>query len=320
MPGGWLWAPRLSSSAAEAASHTDWLWPGQSSRSASSREALVVLRWRVGGAFAVDSTDLLLGCVPSGREAQRQWWDDWQAAADAGPHDLDAMVAARAILAAVMPTTTPGSLDRARTGRWGSNDLSEWESFEASVHVRPEMCVGGSHVFAIARAVVDSAWATAPSRAQPAGLGPQSHYANARTNPSWRHVLNGQVVQGRARWYSPPLVFDGSSSRSHHFQSFLTRQDLHEESVPGTAAVAQGPSQWWWVWMGVGLVLWLVAIGGFGGKRARATTDGQRDSGADSKEARRSTRQGGSSSSSLPHSGASLGGPALAHGDVTKLV
>jgi len=203
VPGGWLWAPRYG--------------PAKS----------LHVRWRVGGAYTVDSTELLVGCLPREQKAEHEWWKDWQAAADAAPGTLDAMVAARATEGTIAPA---GIHAQGATGRWGHQDLRQWDVFEAEVPVRPEMCPGGN-VFVMARAMVDSTWGTAPTTAQPTGRGPQSHYSNARTNPDWHHTLGDQVVQGRVHWYSPPLVLDRGRT-SPLDQMWTQRQRLEERIEP----------------------------------------------------------------------------------------
>jgi hypothetical protein len=53
----------------------------------------------------------------------------------------------------------------------------------------------GGDAFVVARAVVDESWGKAPGGSKPNGAAPQSHLANARTNPEWKHEVNGHVVQ-----------------------------------------------------------------------------------------------------------------------------
>jgi len=53
---------------------------------------------------------------------------------------------------------------------------------------------------------------------QPRWLPCASAFSKARTNPAWRHVVNGQELQGRTKWHAPPLELklpqDSSSSSS----------------------------------------------------------------------------------------------------------
>lgn len=65
--------------------------------------------------------------------------------------------------------------------------------------------VSGSNEFLVmVSARVDSSWASEPSAFAP-DVPPQSHLANVRTNPSWRHVNANKVVQGRLHWFSVPI-------------------------------------------------------------------------------------------------------------------
>jgi Zinc carboxypeptidase len=66
----------------------------------------------------------------------------------------------------------------------------------------------------IASARVDQSWATMARNASPAGLPPQSHIVNVRTNPNWYHESNGYVIQGRLDWFSLPVTIFISSNNS----------------------------------------------------------------------------------------------------------
>ena len=59
----------------------------------------------------------------------------------------------------------------------------------------------GDEVIILAKARVDQSWVQQPDGVAPL-VPPQSHMVNARTNSSWFHENNGNIVQGRLDWYS----------------------------------------------------------------------------------------------------------------------
>jgi Hint module len=63
---------------------------------------------------------------------------------------------------------------------------------------------GRDEFLVMVSARVDSSWASEPSVAAP-DIPPQSHLANVRTNPSWKHINANKVVQGRLDWFSLPI-------------------------------------------------------------------------------------------------------------------
>lgn len=86
----------------------------------------------------------------------------------------------------------------------------------------------GDKVAVIAYAVVDQDWGetvdgddnNSNNNNSTRPFPPQTHVANARTNPAWRHELidsdgNRRIVQGRTRWFSVPVTIQIGSSRSH---------------------------------------------------------------------------------------------------------
>ena len=73
----------------------------------------------------------------------------------------------------------------------------------------------------IAWSVVDAEYA-AVGQGQPASMGPQSHYSNARSNSKWKHEQKtpyGRVVQGRRYWPSDPIVVVVQADGTHYVQS-----------------------------------------------------------------------------------------------------
>lgn len=65
---------------------------------------------------------------------------------------------------------------------------------------------GADELIVMASARVDSDWKNGPTEGAGPNIQPQSHMANARTNPNWRHESAGKIVQGRLDWYSQPLT------------------------------------------------------------------------------------------------------------------
>ena len=64
---------------------------------------------------------------------------------------------------------------------------------------------------------VDQEWIQMPSRLfLPKNTAPQSHIANARTNPQWFHesTTSGERVEGRLEWFSDPLTIEVSEIKS----------------------------------------------------------------------------------------------------------
>lgn len=66
----------------------------------------------------------------------------------------------------------------------------------------------GDKILVLASAEVDPEWKDPPqgSLARPANVSPQSHVANARTNPDYFMETNGKTIQGRLEWFSVPLT------------------------------------------------------------------------------------------------------------------
>mmetsp|Transcript_17744 Transcript_17744/g.43779 ORF Transcript_17744/g.43779 Transcript_17744/m.43779 type:complete len:627 (+) Transcript_17744:105-1985(+) len=96
------------------------------------------------------------------------------------------------------------------TGRFSSNGASP-ASETGGITDGPvfwgtiEIPNGVSELIVVASARVDQDWKNAPDNAGP-DVQPQSHMANVRTNPNWRHESEGKVVQGRLDWVSQPLT------------------------------------------------------------------------------------------------------------------
>jgi len=64
----------------------------------------------------------------------------------------------------------------------------------------------GDKILVLASAKVDPDWKEAPTSLLIPELPPQSHVANARTDPNYFHETNGKKIQGRLQWFSVPLT------------------------------------------------------------------------------------------------------------------
>lgn len=73
----------------------------------------------------------------------------------------------------------------------------------------PRCALGVIEAAAVAR--VDSEWGKAPSSAKPSYHSPQTHLANARTNPEWRHSHNGHKIVGKIEWTTATTTATTSS-------------------------------------------------------------------------------------------------------------
>lgn len=67
-------------------------------------------------------------------------------------------------------------------------------------------------------ATVDRSWQSAPHQAHPRGVPPQTHVANVRTNPDWRHAHNGRLVTGKNEWASSTILYR-PTRRLHELES-----------------------------------------------------------------------------------------------------
>lgn len=149
----------------------------------------VTVYWTVGGAISIDqtqawiapannaSTAVLLNCVaqPSTTMVSKVF---------------------------VGGTKLSGAGFLASGGPIPSNSSTIGPGFASTITLPTSSGSGGYVVMVSAR--VDSSWASQPSTVAP-DIPPQSHMANVRTNPSWKHVNGNNVVRGRLVWYSMPI-------------------------------------------------------------------------------------------------------------------
>lgn len=85
-------------------------------------------------------------------------------------------------------------------------------------------------------AVVDQDWAQ-QNRPEPAGLPPQSHMVNARTNPVWRASNEGYRVRGRSQWVGEPIFLAVAAHSTAAAQKAVAAA---AESSGASAASADG--------------------------------------------------------------------------------
>jgi hypothetical protein len=246
LPGGWLWSRVVAVPAT-----------GDSVAAEAVR-----LAWRVGGSLQVDRTDVVLGCWPS--EELKDYGSVSSAAAGAplSPSETAAVETWRRIMLAhqlppsaahfVSPSSSPlpasssimveASPSSGHT-LWSNPGKDEGQLFTSVIS--PTHLDGASRAassnscngayFAMARATVDSSWGDIPGGGQPSGTPPQSHFANARTNPRWAHEVNGHGVQGRTSWFSPPVKIIVNTSPPHK-ERRTTRSIFSNAAMPSTAS------------------------------------------------------------------------------------
>lgn len=149
----------------------------------------VTIYWTVGGAIEIDET--------------RVW------VANAKNVDLTILqgCAKQPITTAIMQAFTGGSTSTgvgflAEGGPNPAHSSTVGPRFSATIDL--PLVNGSDEFLVLVSARVDSSWASEPSTFAP-DLPPQSHLANVRTNPSWKHVNANKVVQGRLNWFSVPI-------------------------------------------------------------------------------------------------------------------
>lgn len=158
---------------------------------------LVELRWTVGGAFAIDSTEL--------------WYAKWDDV-PADVLDCNGIMPSRADIEKYFAKSTMNGATSG-TGFFSKEGPAPLDSKQRAEALGPvfeaSMDVSGfqsnDKIVVVAGAVVDQHWKSVPKDYAPK-VPPQSHVVNARTNPDWHHESAGKIVQGRVDWYSLPLT------------------------------------------------------------------------------------------------------------------
>ena len=162
----------------------------------------VVIEWTVGGAIAIDHSEL--------------WFAKWD---DIPEDQLDCLNQPSSIDgflkgAAVGLTNGTGVFSRAgshpspekdTTTRTSTGNLPTIGPVFRAIMEIPEKWGKFTEIVVVAGARVDQAWAEQPNNIDPKQP-PQSHVVNARTNPNWYHESAGKHIKGRLDWFSVPLT------------------------------------------------------------------------------------------------------------------
>ena len=205
----------------------------------------VDVAWRVGGAFHVDETQLLWAprakVSPLDQGVQGGGATDFNTDSDAAAAlvawSRNCTVASSAACKQIFAHLGGASQVRAGDAAWASvgNDPDKYttrSAFAANANgdglgglpfagstfwattkwVWPGRALSDLDVLLVPAASVDSSWQTPVANAQPA-VSPQSHIANARTNPTWDYTSGvpntneggGSRVRGRQRWFGDAL-------------------------------------------------------------------------------------------------------------------
>ncbi|CAM9588296.1 unnamed protein product, partial [Laminaria digitata] len=161
----------------------------------------VDLGWTVGGAFQVDSTQLVWGSWPPNADTlSPEAWEDIVTEANTHSH----------------------SQPQFGISRWGGGENSSGEGtlfrdrfeFNAPEDGDDEPGFPGDMAFVVAVASVDQSWGERVGKVWP-DVGPQSHLVNARTSEDWFEQNAGHIVRGRLRWLSAPVkVVRNSTAQS----------------------------------------------------------------------------------------------------------
>ena len=188
----------------------------------------LVVQLTVGGAMTIDETSVHYG--------------RWQDVSDDAASCMSQPSAAVSLLQGEMLTSSSGTGYYSSAGAAPGGQAAFAETlgpvFEARINL--SQYVPGDEIVVMARARVDSSWLTQPPKSQPISpsVPPQSHMANARTNPAWYHQnMNGHIVQGRVDWYTTvplTIVFgtpaDGvMQDESNRFETPTTIQPNPQE-------------------------------------------------------------------------------------------
>ena len=157
----------------------------------------VAIEWTVGGAISIDETEV--------------WYAKWD---DIPKGQIDCLTQPDSMTGFTKGTiieANNGTGAFSRAGSHPSPDFSKTGTlpslgplFRATI-VIPDGLETMDKLVVIALARVDKDWANPPANVAP-NVSPQSHVANARTNPDWYHESAGKVIKGRVDWYSIPLT------------------------------------------------------------------------------------------------------------------
>ncbi|KAL3943522.1 MAG: hypothetical protein SGBAC_002417 [Bacillariaceae sp.] len=187
----------------------------------SSRGDLLSIEWTVGGALYIDYTEIFYAVNLS---------EDEEQALDClmQPDDIDLSK----FVQATSESKSGGSGFYSEPGSEPSPDNSKAKKgdvlgpvFKADIEIKD--LKAGDRIVVIASARVDQNWnlPRAPNVIIPS---PESHLANARTNPDWNHLHNGKRIKGRINWFSVPLAIV-----LEDFESDLGTIEMENRFSPG---------------------------------------------------------------------------------------
>jgi len=153
----------------------------------------VDIEWTVGGAMAIDITEL--------------WYAKWNDVIDevecwTQPSSTDNLQKAGEATNGTGFFSVQGSHPRPEESATGIR-LTNGPIFRAKIPLGDMK--QGEKVMVIASAKVDQSWKKQPPDVRPKKP-PQSHIVNARTDPNYHHESNGKHIQGRIKWFSVPLT------------------------------------------------------------------------------------------------------------------
>jgi hypothetical protein len=186
----------------------------------------VTVEWTVGGAFEIDTTSLYYG--------------NWSSVSDVDcishpPNAIDASLLQGSMLTSSTGTGYFSKFGVSPTTVSLSGDQPLGPVFQATVDLSTFTL--GDEVIVLAKAKVDQSWLQQPTDFAPQVL-PQSHMVNARTNSSWFHENNGNIVQGRDEWYSaiPLTLIIGNTATLEDVSNTLGGDSTASETSAPTRA------------------------------------------------------------------------------------
>jgi len=184
----------------------------------------ITISWTVGGAFNIDSTQVVFGL-----------WDTL-------PTNLanieDGSYPSTETLTLINSNVFTASVSTQGRSRWHeegpyptTTNTDVHPTFTATIDV--SSYPPGSKVAVFAKAKVDQDWLQPSANVSPKDLGPVSHIVNARQNPSYYATNAGKVIRGRVDdwWYSDPIsiVVGGVNSDQQ------TEDEVLQEAIANNA-------------------------------------------------------------------------------------
>lgn len=159
----------------------------------------VTISWTVGGAFNIDTTQLVFGpwdALPSNLAVE----------GDGTYPSPDTMKLINSNTFTTSSSTEGGRSRWHESGPFPTSSDGVNPTFEATIDI--SKYPPGSTLAVFAKAKVDQDWLVPASNVGPNDLGPVSHIVNSRRNPSYYATNAGKVIRGRVDdwWYSEPIT------------------------------------------------------------------------------------------------------------------